>query len=488
MPVSRTQSRAGLGADFAAALLAAMLALIAAELIHAFLGLTRLGLLFLAAVTVVASIRGSRAAVLAALISVVAYKLFLDFRTIDHTTAAEDLLNMVIFLVVALITGTLAGKVHDAAGQSRRHAKSMEVLFNTSRALGEENERGFWPTLTSATTRVTGFGSIALDAGGGVQASCGTSGDTSAAISLGKRCLLSPEEPACIADDKWQARRIQAEDHVAGVLLWEVPAGTEGTETFVDLLSDLAGASITRSQVRSEQIRLESAEQASKLRDALLSSISHDFRSPLAAIIGSATSLLEYGDKFSREVREDLLFNIRDEGEKLNQFVANLLDMTKLQSGVTQPKRAHVRVEHILQAALERLSRHHGKTPIIKLQADCSVIADPLLLEQAVYNVLDNAMKYAVSDEGVWVTCTNHGTRSEIAIVDHGPGLPMEDHSAVFTDFHFVRKNGHTMGTGLGLSISRGFIEAMGGTITARNRPDEQSGLEIVINMPRSEA
>jgi two-component system sensor histidine kinase KdpD len=235
-------------------------------------------------------------------------------------------------------------------------------------------------------------------------------------------------------------------------------------------------------------VRIAASEEAGKLREALLSSISHDFRSPLAAIIGSSTSLLEYGDKFGPDVRTDLLLNIRDEGEKLNQFVANLLNMTRLQSGVVQPSQQNLKVADVIVSAIDRLKRHHGSAPILEVDADCHIKADPLLLEQAVYNVLDNAAKYASSEEGIFVRCTDHDHSSEIRIIDNGPGLPEEDHAGIFTTFHFARKNGHVNGTGLGLSISRGFVEAMGGTIEARNRSDGKSGLEVAITLRRGQA
>jgi two-component system sensor histidine kinase KdpD len=258
-------------------------------------------------------------------------------------------------------------------------------------------------------------------------------------------------------------------------------------DEFVELVAELAAASLSRSRGRREQLRVEAAEEGGRLREALLSSISHDFRSPLAAIIGSATSLLEYGDKFREEVRQDLLLNIRDEGERLNDFVANLLNMTKLQAGVLHPRSRCVKVGDVATAAVERLSRHQAHRPNIKVEANCEIMADPLLLEQAMYNVLDNACKYGASGEGILVTSRMHARHCEIVISDHGPGLAKEDQAGVFNTFHFARKSGKTKGTGLGLSISQGFIAAMCGKIEARDRDDGLSGLEIAITLPRSQ-
>jgi two-component system sensor histidine kinase KdpD len=487
MPVTRTGSIAALASDFVTALLAPVLALLAAETIHSLLGVTRLGILFLGSVTLAASIRGSRAAVFAAFISVAAYRLFLDLRTDDQPTPAEDLINLIIFLIVALITGALAGKVHDEAAKARRHAESMDLLFNTSRALSEGGDKAFWPALSEALARGSGKGSMALDASGVVQARAGDPGDAAAAESLGRQVLQSHREAQTHRNGSWRARTIPAEEPFAGVLLWEDNEPGSGMEEFVELVADLGSACLSRSRVREEQLRIQAAEQGGKLREALLSSISHDFRSPLAAIIGSATSLLEYGEKFGPDVRQDLLLNIRDEGERLNQFVANLLNMTKLQAGVVKPSMKPVKVRDATAAAVERLARHHGTQPKIKIDANCEVSADPMLLEQALYNVLDNGLKYAGFGEDVRVTSMPVDSICEIRITDHGPGLSKEDQAGIFSTFHFARKNGHSKGTGLGLSICHGFVEAMNGSIEARDRSDGLSGLEIAITLPRSE-
>jgi len=487
MPVTRTGNTAALASDFVTALLAPALALLAAETIHSLLGVTRLGILFLASVTLAASIRGSRAAVFAAFISVAAYRLFLDFRTNDQPTTAEDLINLVIFLIVALITGALAGKVHDEAAKARRHADSMDLLFQTSRALSEEGEKAFWPALSDALARASGKGSMALDASGLVRAQAGNTEHAAEAQFLGRHILQAPKDTRSLQNGTWRGRTIPAEEPFAGVLLWEDGEPGRGMEEFVELIADLGSAYLSRTRIREEQLRMKAAEEGGKLREALLSSISHDFRSPLAAIIGSATSLLEYGDKFGPDVRQDLLLNIRDEGERLNQFVANLLNMTRLQAGVVKPSMKSVKVRDPVLAAVERLARHHGTEPKIKIDADCEVSADPMLLEQALYNVLDNGLKYAGSGDAIRVTSMPADGLCEILITDNGPGLSKEDQAGIFSTFHFTRKNGHSKGTGLGLSISHGFVEAMNGSIEARDRNDGLSGLEIAITLPRSQ-
>jgi two-component system sensor histidine kinase KdpD len=476
-----------LAADIALSLLAPSLALMLAIVIHSTLGVNRLGLLFLAAVTIAASIRGSRAALMAALVGLFCYKSFLDLRTGEQTSTLEDLINLAIFVVVALITGALAGRVHDEAERSRRHAKKMGLLFKVSRALSTENESDLWSGITDAITRAHGCSALAMDSAGIVRARSGNLHDEDAAAALGKEVLARPivlEEPE--HDRQWRAHAIVADGTVEGVLVWQSSEPSVESDDFVEIIVDLASATLARARMRQEQIKIRSTEEAGRLREALLSSISHDFRSPLAAIIGSSTSLLEYGDKFDEAVRRDLLLNIQDEGEKLNQFVANLLDMTKLQSGVITASKRLVDLSQVLKSINERLDRHRGKPALIYGDTNCVVEADPLLLSQALYNILDNAVKYADPSKGVEIACITAEHSSTIIIADHGPGLPIEDRAGVFTTFHYARKTGRSQGTGLGLSISRGFVEAMGGTIEARDRSDGLSGLEIAITLPRS--
>jgi two-component system sensor histidine kinase KdpD len=296
--------------------------------------------------------------------------------------------------------------------------------------------------------------------------------------------VLADKLPTIRRSRHWKARTVSARNSPAGVLLWSENQHEEEVDGFADLLSELASASLAHAHAQREQVRIQAAEEAGKLRQALLSSISHDFRSPLAAIIGSCTSLLEYGESFDTDVRRDLLLNIQHEGERLNQFVANLLNMMRLQSGGIQPLMHRVDASDVITAAIERIEAYTGRTPNIRTSGSCVVEADTVLLEQAIYNILDNAMKYGNPEHGIDVACKGHNDTCQIAIRDRGPGLSEEDLPSIFTSFHFVRKTGQAKGTGLGLSISRGFIEALGGSVEARNRTDGFSGLEVLIELP----
>jgi two-component system sensor histidine kinase KdpD len=359
------------------------------------------------------------------------------------------------------------------------------MLFSASRSLSDDDEELVWRTLADALSRATSSFAMVTDGAGTVRARCGRIAlEEDAAIELGRQALQSRESLIMRADG-WAARSIPAGDWNAGALVWESEPADAETTTLVELLAEVASAHFARMHVSRERVKAQAAEEAGRLRQALLSSISHDFRSPLSAIIGSATSLQEYGHEFTDAVRSDLLLNIQQEAERLNQFVANLLNMTRLQSGVIKPVAETVTVPEVAKAAVERLERHVARTLPLKMVGFCEVAADPLLLEQTLYNILDNAAKYAEPDAEIEVACSTDEEWCRIQIADHGPGVPVGDLLGMFDRFHFTRTTGQTKGTGLGLSIARGFVEAMGGTIHARNRSDGHSGLTVEVSLPR---
>lgn len=459
------------------------MALLLAEVLHSSFGLTRLSILFLAAVTVVASLRGARSAIVAALVGVFFYKLFLDLRTPDQTDIVEDVLNIFIFLIVALITGALAGRLHDAAETSKARAERTELLFDASRALTDKDEQDFWQILSETLSGASGGPCFVVDHTGSTRAKSGPPvSDQAPAEELAGRLLAAGDKGVERAAG-WSALLISSPAGPAGVLAWQGHTDDPEFEGVVRLLAELASAYVVRAQARQEQIRIRAEEEANRLREALLSSISHDFRSPLAAIIGSATSLLEYGDRFDSKVTRDLLLNIQDEGEKLNQFVGNLLNMTRLQAGVVNPTLHEVSAAEIIDDVLRRIERHSRKVLQVRPEGDCLLQVDRLLLEQAIYNVIDNAVKYGSGAEGLEIRCERRDDYCDIVIADQGPGIPEEDQLRMFDSFHFARSSTHVASTGLGLSIARGFVNSMGGTIGARNRIDGRRGLEVVITL-----
>lgn len=193
---------------------------------------------------------------------------------------------------------------------------------------------------------------------------------------------------------------------------------------------------------------------------------------------------------FDAADREELLATIQEEAERLNRFIANLLDMTRLESGAIQPNMELLDVGEVVGSVLRRaekiLSGHKieteiaGNLPMLRL--------DPVLFEQALFNLLDNAAKYSPSPTTVRLQSWLDGDKVRLRIVDEGDGIPAEELSRIFDKFYRVRKaDRQRAGTGLGLAICRGFVEAMGGTIEAGNRPD-RPGAVFAISFPVPES
>ena len=230
--------------------------------------------------------------------------------------------------------------------------------------------------------------------------------------------------------------------------------------------------------------------ETERLRAALLTSISHDLRTPLATILGTVSGLRSYADKYDETQRAELLATLQDEAERLNRFVNNLLDMTRLESGALELKLDLVDIAEIVGAALERAGSvlaHHRVELVIA--ADLPMLRlDQILFEQVLFNLLDNAAKYAPPGSRINVHARREGDVVAIEVSDEGPGIPPEDLERVFDKFYRVQaQDRRRAGTGLGLAICRGFVEAQGGRIDARNRRD-RSGAVLTIRLPVPEA
>jgi two-component system, OmpR family, sensor histidine kinase KdpD len=254
----------------------------------------------------------------------------------------------------------------------------------------------------------------------------------------------------------------------------------------LDSLSDQTALAIERIHLAADIEKARLAEETDRLRQALLTSISHDLRTPLASIIGSATSLAAHGDQLDPSVRATLLRTIQEEGERLNRFIGNLLDMTRLESGSLKPNSELVDVSDLVGASLQRahkiLANHRVETAIAPSLPMLSL--DMVLTEQVLFNLLDNAAKYAAAGSTIAVTAERAGNHVVITVADEGEGLPPADYEHIFDKFYRVhRGDRQRVGTGLGLAICRGFVESMEGTIKAANRTD-RSGAMFTLRFP----
>jgi two-component system sensor histidine kinase KdpD len=254
----------------------------------------------------------------------------------------------------------------------------------------------------------------------------------------------------------------------------------------LDALADQGALAIERVHLVEDIERVRRVAETDRLRSALLTSISHDLKTPLAAVLGAAGALRDLPKSLDDAAKADLLATIIDESERLNRFIANLLDMTKLESGAVVPNTAPHDVGEIVGSALERASKILAKHRVeVAIGPDLPMVTvDPVLFEQVLFNLLDNAAKYAPASTIISIQGWQERGSVKLQVLDEGDGIAEADLERIFDKFHRAQKGDQVRaGTGLGLSISRGFVEAMHGAITAANRKD-RTGAVFTITLP----
>lgn len=256
---------------------------------------------------------------------------------------------------------------------------------------------------------------------------------------------------------------------------------------FVETLTATIAAAIEREMLAKGAAEADLARRNEEFYAALLSSISHDFRTPLASIIGASETLALPGAVFSEETRRDILSMIREEAERLNRFVGNLLDMTKLEAGRLNLNMESIEIGDIIGTAINRTEH---------LLADCRVVididsqmpmvrADFVLIEHVMANLLENAVKYSPNETSIKVEATWRDEEGVISVIDTGRGIPPEELDSVFEKFYRVKQaDVRSAGTGLGLSICKGIVEAHGGTIAAFSPVADGKGTRITFTLP----
>jgi two-component system sensor histidine kinase KdpD len=261
---------------------------------------------------------------------------------------------------------------------------------------------------------------------------------------------------------------------------------TPDERRLLDALLDQSAVALERVRLAGQINEARLSVESERLRAALLTSLSHDLKTPLASILGAVTSLKQYRDLLDDPAREDLVATIQEEAERLSRFVANLLDMTRIESGAVQLDREHTHIDEIVVTALQRVSGMVSDHKVeVDLAANLPVLhLDVMLFEQVLVNLLDNAAKYAPPGSEIRIRTERTEGAVVIEVLDEGPGIPEDRLERVFEKFHRIKQGDRQRGgTGLGLAICRGFVTALGGKIVAANRSD-RSGAIFTITFP----
>ncbi len=485
--------------DYAGSALAVGVALGIGLVLRAFLDVGNVSLVFLTAVLVAAVTWGLGPALFAGLVGALAYNFFFLEPVYTFTiTDPENIVSLFFFAVVALIAGNLAARVRSQAMAARARALTADNLYQFSAKLAGAASLDdlLWAVAYQVALMLKMRVVILLPEGESVAVRAGyppedmlDDADIAAAI----WCWRNNRPAGRGADTLPGARRLFLPMRTARGAVGVVgldsdrsgPLLSPDQRRLLDALTDQAALAIERVNLASDVDRARMTAETERLRSALLTSISHDLRTPLASILGSATSLAAYHGVLAEADRIALIGTIQDEAERLNRFIANLLDMTRLESGAITPKTAAVDLADVAGSALGRAAKVLGDRPVaLDLPGDLPLVqVDPVLLEQVLFNLLDNAAKYAPTGTAIRLAAEAAGGKVCLRVMDEGDGIPPDDVERIFDKFYRIRAaDRQRAGTGLGLAIARGFVEVMGGTIVAGNRTD-RSGAVFTLTL-----
>ena len=462
-------------------------------------------LIYFLSVVVAAIGFGVSTGMMAAFLAFLAYNFFFIEPVYTFTIAERrDLFVLLVFLVVALITGRLAGRMRYVAGASQHRAVALQSL------------NSFAATLSGARSLDAILDALAIQAATSVQGSAVVllkSGDD--------LDLKASRPPGLILDPAdWQAaqRTVRSGENTAAAApgwpgaRYEFQALTSASGTIgavglapgngrralaledVPVMQTIlrhASIAIERTNLETETAAAREETERERMRSALLSSISHDLRTPLASILGAVTSLRQLGASMTPETRADLLEAIEEETGRLSQFVANLLDMTRLDTETIDLQRDWVDAGDAAHVAVARAKRlFPGFTITLAVTPGLPLIkGDATLFEHVVFNLIDNAVKFSKPDQPVVAELFELGRAVHLTVTDHGRGIAKEDLGRIFEKFFRVRApslhgDRDVPGTGLGLTICRRIAEAMGGTIEAHSPIEAGRGTRISVRLP----
>lgn len=456
-----------------------------AEIIYRLFHTDRLSMVFLAGVLITAVQFGSGPAYLTALIALGVYNFYLvEPRFTLEFGTPEDVINLVVFLAVAMLTGRLAGRMQDEKRAAETRAQTTSALlaasreFSSSAAEQQLRERIAHHVTVAARGPAVAWndGTAPFPEASGLPA---TLIDRVGSLAAGQTIHV----------DGWCLRSLAADSQRLGVVAWRFSddARADVEAGLVNVLIDLGAAAIARARLVGAQAEMAAVARTEQLRNALLSSISHDLRTPLASILASVSSLREFGEQFPPATRDDLLLTIQDETERLNTFVSNLLNMTRLEGGGLVIEPVPFNVVETVQRAIARQSKR-TTTKHVRLQSapqDLVGYGDAVLFEQAFANVLENAVRFTRTGGAVSVNLEIIEGLIILDVTDEGPGVRPEELEAIFAKFYRAEDaDPKLQGAGLGLSIVKGFLEAMGGAVSAR-LVEARPGLTISLMVPR---
>ena len=492
------QSRQPIAAYLAAAMVTAV-SILFAQLLQPYFGEQTVPLIFMMGVLGVANFFGLWPSIFAAFASMLAYNFFFIPPIYSFTVADPiNVAALFFFLFAALIVSNLTARVRCQAELAQKRAQITSALYAFSSDLARHAKLD--ELLLTAVSQIAA--SLSADVilmlpqpDGQLRVSAAFPLNPvleHAELGVAQWCFEHGRSAGRGADILPGTARLFLPLRTSGGVIGVVGLGagpsmlTADERRLLDALLDQAAVAVERVRLAKDMDDARVAAEAEGLRTALLTSLSHDLKTPLASIVGAATSLCHYGERLDARGRLELAQTIEEEGARMTRFINNLLDMTRLEAGAIQLAREPTDLSEVIASALHRVEAllKNFKTCMDIEQNLPLLELDGMLLEQVFVNLLDNAAKYAPGASTITLRARACAGMVRMEIMDEGPGIPEDQLALIFEKFHRVRHGDRQRaGTGLGLAICRGFIEALGGSIGAANRSDRQGAI-FTIEIP----
>ncbi|GAC1565549.1 MAG: hypothetical protein NVS3B14_03620 [Ktedonobacteraceae bacterium] len=508
-----------------------------------------ISIVYLLVVLALASTRGRYASVLASLVAFLSFDFFLVPPLYVFTiNRVEEWIALFVFLVTAILTSQLAVALRERAAQASRRERETRILYDLVRVTNREAEPerqlqtiaravvdvlSSWGVYDCAILQPDRAGALQVQAcayqpAGQITLSSDEKSIAAWVMAHGRTMGLYDDAALASSTSARFVQRVivrstaagravgrslrliplKLGEKVVGVLrlgvledprrllreerLEEEHAHSNAPTSFFWTFLDQVTALIERARLQRENLRIEVLQRTDALRAALLSSVSHDLRTPLTSIKASASSLLQKDVAWDEEARRSFAQAIEHEADRLNRLVSNLLDMSRIEDGALKPEKEEYSLTALIHDVLGRLEPLlDGRDVRTHLPADdlLLVALDYLQIDQVLTNLVENAVRYTPAGSPIDVSAHREGEQVEISVADRGPGIPPTDLARVFDKFYRVLHGqypaGYPTGSGLGLAVCKGLVEAHGGRIRAELR--EGGGLVIFVVLPLDE-
>jgi two-component system sensor histidine kinase KdpD len=467
-----------------------------------------LGMVYLVPIVAAAVSFGPLQGGLAAALSFLAWNfLFLPPRYTLAIAGPQDVVGVVVFGLVALLLAGTTGGLGRSVRAARARLVSLRRLVELSRRLGAPGDRAdIVIAVAEEASRIAGGAACVLlplpPAPGEsapepvVRAAVPVEAEPDDGAMAAARWAMANGRAAGQGTDTlpalpWQFRPMRGAHGVIGLLGIKLPeeAGPLDTERSkaLDALLDQAVIALERAELMEERARGEARSETEALRTALLTSLGHDLKTPLTSIRGAIGTLRASGESLTPAARDDLLLTAEEETARLTRWIGNILDMVRIENRQVTPRQDMVDMAEAAESAARRATRATGRA--LDHDLPPGLVAprlDPVLLDQVLANLLDNALKYSAPEGRVTLRTRRDGADMVLSVEDDGPGIPRGDLYRVFDPFfRATRTDRVAAGSGLGLAISRGLVQAMGGRIAAESpvTPDGR-GTRMTIRFP----